>query len=359
MVRPPWFLKAPKKISNKKILNSSFLLNVHEFRHEAVRERVRTDRSGLPLSILAVELPADRSSSRDFAFLSRVLQRRLRITDKAGYLADGRVAVLLPDTPSAGAWKVASDICDYYPVGHDRPSCEVYVYPDEIAPSRDESQDRPKQRVEGHSARLEALFAQPTPKLKRTVDVLGATAGLIAASPVLMVLAAIIKLTSPGPVFYSQLREGHGGRRFRIYKLRSMCVDAHRLQSALREFSVQDGPAFKMRHDPRTTWIGRLIRRTSLDELPQLWNVLTGDMSLVGPRPLPVEESLQCAPWQRMRLAVVPGLTCVWQVHGRSTVSFESWMRMDLEYLRCRSFTYDMRLLLSTIPSLLLHRGPR
>jgi len=169
----------------------------------------------------------------------------------------------------------------------------------------------------------------------------------------------IIKLTSPGPIFFTQLREGRGGRRFRMFKLRSMCADAHKSQAQLRAFSVQDGPAFKMWHDPRTTRIGRIIRRTSLDELPQLWNVLIGDMSLVGPRPLPVEESLQCKPWQRRRLAVLPGLTCVWQVRGRSTVTFEDWMRMDLEYLRDRSFSYDMRLMLSTIPTLVLRRGPR
>jgi lipopolysaccharide/colanic/teichoic acid biosynthesis glycosyltransferase len=144
-----------------------------------------------------------------------------------------------------------------------------------------------------------------------------------------------------------------------MFKLRSMRVDAEHLQAALRAQSEQDGPAFKMTNDPRTTWIGRLLRKTSLDELPQLWNVLWGDMSLVGPRPLPVAESLQCVGWQRRRLSVLPGLTCVWQVRGRSTVSFEDWMRMDLEYLRYRSFAYDVGLMLQTIPTLLLPRGPR
>jgi lipopolysaccharide/colanic/teichoic acid biosynthesis glycosyltransferase len=195
--------------------------------------------------------------------------------------------------------------------------------------------------------------------IKRAIDVVGACFGLFVSSPILLAIAAVIKLTSPGPAIYTQLREGHGGRRFRIYKVRTMRVDAHRMQSELREYSEQDGPAFKMSNDPRTTRVGRFLRRTSLDELPQLWNVLLGDMSLVGPRPLPVEESLQCTPWQRRRLAVLPGLTCVWQVHGRSTVSFESWMRMDLHYLRRRCLTYDLGLLMSTFPSLLSKRGPR
>jgi lipopolysaccharide/colanic/teichoic acid biosynthesis glycosyltransferase len=195
--------------------------------------------------------------------------------------------------------------------------------------------------------------------LKRGIDIVGAIVGLIVSAPLLALLAALIKITSRGPVLYSQWREGHGGRLFRIYKLRTMCVDADEHQPSLRGCSEQDGPAFKMRHDPRTTSIGRFLRRTSLDELPQLWNVLVGDMSLVGPRPLPTRESLQCLPWQRQRLLVAPGLTCIWQVKGRSTVTFVEWMRMDLQYVRSRSLLCDLRLLLATGPSILLSKGPR
>lgn len=359
MVLPAWLRLAKTKIFPTRAARNGALLDEHAFRLETARERVRADRSGLPLAILVIELPVSRSSARDFVYLSRILQRRLRITDTAGYLNDDRVGVLLPDTPKAGAWKVASDICDLYPVGRGRPDCEVFVYPDEHAPPAEKHPQLEEQPAAAAGADLELFFSHPTPLLKRSLDILGASVGLVVAAPLLAVLAALIKLSSPGPVFFSQWREGHGGRRFRMHKLRSMRVDAHDLQSALREHSEQDGPAFKMRRDPRTTWIGRLLRSTSLDELPQLWNVLVGEMSLVGPRPLPVEESVQCAPWQRRRLAVVPGLTCVWQVRGRSTVSFVSWMRMDLEYVRRRSLSYDVRLLLSTIPSLILHRGPR
>ena len=355
-----WLRRAATKVARKKTPSFGPLLSVQDFRRHAARERVRADRSRLPFSILAIELPKDRSTHRDYAFLARVLDNRLRITDTSGFLKDGRVAVLLPETPNAGAWKVASDICDQYPVGRERPSCEVYVYPDEIGHSSDELQERGVQVPNDAKDQLGALlFLHPTPMIKRTIDVLGAMLGLLVVAPFILLVGIIIKITSPGPIFYSQLREGYGGRRFRMYKLRSMCVDAHHLQSALRAFSVQDGPAFKMQHDPRTTWIGRLLRRTSLDELPQLWNVLIGDMTLVGPRPLPIEESVQCSSWQRRRLAVVPGLTCIWQVRGRSTVSFEEWMRMDLEYLRHRSLAYDARILLSTIPSMILPRGPR
>jgi lipopolysaccharide/colanic/teichoic acid biosynthesis glycosyltransferase len=359
MVLPQWFRKAAAKVARRKTPSYGSLLTVEDFRRQAARERVRADRNSLPFSILAIELPGDRSTHRDFIFLARVLDRRLRITDTSGFLEDGRVAVLLPETPKAGAWKVASDICDLYPVGRERPSCEVYIYPDESGPQADERQERGVHVPSDVTDQLGSLFLHPTPMIKRAVDVLGATFGLLIVAPFILLVGIVIKISSPGPVFYSQLREGYGGRRFRMYKLRSMCVDAHQLQSALRAFSVQDGPAFKMQHDPRTTWIGRLLRRTSLDELPQLWNVLVGDMTLVGPRPLPIEESMQCALWQRRRLAVVPGLTCIWQVRGRSTVSFEEWMRMDLEYLHHRSFIYDVRLLLGTIPSLVWKTGPR
>lgn len=359
MVLTPWFLKAKAKASRSRRIDDGYLLNENQFRAEVTRERIRADRNQSQFSILVIELPADRSNRRDYLKLSRLLRKRLRLTDTAGYLSNDRVAALLPETPKTGAWKVASDLCDVYPVGHERPSCEVYVYPEEGPPSGDKTRQLREQPLTNVNSAFDSLFVRPTPMIKRAVDVVGASLGLIAVAPLLLVFGAIIKLTSPGPVFFAQLREGRGGRRFRMYKLRSMCNDAHKSQAQLRALSVQDGPAFKMWHDPRTTWIGRILRRTSLDELPQLWNVLVGDMSLVGPRPLPVEESLQCKPWQRRRLAVLPGLTCVWQVRGRSTVTFEDWMRMDLEYLRERSFSYDLRLMLSTIPTLVLKRGPR
>lgn len=355
----PWLRKARIKFTGSGKTKDCFPMDAQAFRREATRERLRADRSNTPLAILVIELPAERRQSRDLSFLCNVLSERLRITDTAGQLSDGRVAVLFPDTRKDGAWKVASDICDHYPLGYERPDCEVFLYPDENAPFNDDSQPHAKQSLGSGANSLESLFANPTPMVKRGVDIVGATAGLIVSAPLLVFLAVMIKVTSRGPVVYSQWREGHGGRPFRMHKLRTMCVDAHKYQTSLRAFSEQDGPAFKMRHDPRTTWVGRILRRTSLDELPQLWNVLVGDMSLVGPRPLPTRESLQCLPWQRQRLLVVPGLTCTWQVKGRNTVPFVEWMRMDLQYARRRTLLRDMQLLLTTGPSLLLAKGPR
>jgi lipopolysaccharide/colanic/teichoic acid biosynthesis glycosyltransferase len=335
-------------------------LDEKSFRYELARERVRVDRNASTLAVMTIELPRDRAMARDFDFLGRLLLRRLRITDTFGFLTDRRVGVLLPDTSESGAWKVASDICAYYPIGHDRPNCEVLMYPDESTGRHDGISDGDEEAEQAaEPAAIDALFAEGSPAWKRGIDIGGSIVGMIAGAPLLLLCALAIKLTSRGPVIYAQEREGLGGRRFRIYKFRTMRVGADSQQAALRDYSEQDGPAFKMTDDPRTTWVGRWLRWTSLDELPQLWNVLRGEMSLVGPRPLPTRESLQCLSWQRQRLQVVPGMTCIWQVRGRSTVSFEQWMRMDLQYVRRRSILCDLGLLLTTGPALVWSRGPR
>jgi lipopolysaccharide/colanic/teichoic acid biosynthesis glycosyltransferase len=136
-----------------------------------------------------------------------------------------------------------------------------------------------------------------------------------------------------------------------------MVVDAEQRKKDLLAQNEQDGPAFKIRTDPRVTWIGRLLRKSSVDELPQLWNVLKGEMSLVGPRPLPCDETLRCESWQRRRLDVMPGMTCIWQLHGRSAVSFDTWMRMDISYARKLSLMGDVKLLAETVPVMVWRRS--
>lgn len=204
---------------------------------------------------------------------------------------------------------------------------------------------------------LQLMFVQPLPLWKRSTDLVGASLGILLLAPLIAVIAAAIKIASPGPVIFKQVRAGKAGRPFVLYKFRSMRVDAESMQQTLRKYSVQDGPAFKLKTDPRATRLGHVLRKTSLDELPQLWNVLKGDMSLVGPRPLPWQEACGCAPWQRRRLDVTPGITCIWQVQGRSRVTFADWMRMDIAYTRTRGFTSDLRLLLATIPAVVFRRG--
>ncbi|MBM3288743.1 MAG: sugar transferase [Candidatus Hydrogenedentes bacterium] len=202
-----------------------------------------------------------------------------------------------------------------------------------------------------------ALFTRPFPWWKRAMDVAVALAGLMVFAPVMVAIALAIKATSRGPVLFAQKRGGMGGRTFWLYKFRSMTTDAEDRKADLMKFNERSGVAFKMKNDPRVTWVGRCIRKTSLDELPQLFNVLAGDMSIVGPRPLPVKEEDAYSVWHWRRLDVKPGLTCIWQVTARHDRDFDRWVRLDLEYIRKRSFWLDVSLILRTVPAVLLQRG--
>jgi exopolysaccharide biosynthesis polyprenyl glycosylphosphotransferase len=192
---------------------------------------------------------------------------------------------------------------------------------------------------------------------RRLIESVLALGLLVALGPLLLLIAAAIKLTSPGPVLFRQTRCGLHGRPFTFLKFRSMYAGAEQLQAALAPYNEMDGPVFKMWRDPRVTLLGRWLRRTSLDELPQLWNIVRGEMSFVGPRPAVPEEVARYEPWQRRRLSVKPGLTGLWQVSGRSDLSFEGWIRLDLEYIDHRSLWEDLKIVLRTIPAVLRGRG--
>jgi len=193
---------------------------------------------------------------------------------------------------------------------------------------------------------------------KRLIDIVGASAALLIFSPFLIVAAIAIKLTSPGPVFFLQERIGVNKRRFNIFKFRTMVPDAERLMAALEEHNEVSGPVFKIKNDPRITTIGRILRRSSIDELPQLLNVLNGDMSLVGPRPLPVRDYEGFnEDWQRRRFSVKPGITCLWQVNGRSGISFNQWMLLDLQYMDEWSLWLDFKILAKTVPAVFKGAG--
>lgn len=194
--------------------------------------------------------------------------------------------------------------------------------------------------------------------IKRAIDIIGAAAALVVLAPVMALVAIAIKLTSPGPIIYSQNRCGHNKRPFRMYKFRSMFAGAEKLQEALEERNEATGPVFKIRDDPRITPVGRWLRRSSLDELPQLWNVLLGDMSLVGPRPLPNRDMHRISrPSDMRRFSMRPGITCLWQVQGRNNLDFERWVELDLEYIDTWSLSLDFQLLVLTIPAVLSGNG--
>jgi lipopolysaccharide/colanic/teichoic acid biosynthesis glycosyltransferase len=200
---------------------------------------------------------------------------------------------------------------------------------------------------------------------RRTLDILGAALVLLLTLPALLILALWIRHDSPGPALLRQERIGLGARPFVLYKFRSMRVggddSAHRrlIAAELRGEDTATEGSTKLEDDPRITRAGRFLRSTSIDEVPQLLNVLKGDMSLVGPRPLPVDESAACERWQKQRLDVTPGLTCIWQVAGRNQVTFAEWVRMDVAYMRRRTIFHDLSILIRTIPAVLLRKGAK
>ena len=181
---------------------------------------------------------------------------------------------------------------------------------------------------------------------------------LLLLLPVFGVIALAIRLESPGPILFKQMRVGRWGQLFTMWKFRSMYVDAEaRKAELLQQNEMAGGVIFKMKQDPRVTRVGRLIRKTSIDELPQLWNVLKGEMSLVGPRPPVISEVNQYSLADRRRLEVIPGITCIWQVSGRSEIPFEQQVELDVQYIESQSFWTDIKILLKTIPALLLGKG--
>ncbi len=379
------------------------------------RERMRSDRSNSQFALLSFVSPAALSRTQT-DLLARLLQIRIRATDDAGFLSNQSLGVLLPETSAQGAWKLAEDLVARFPAALQYLRCEVYTYPhDHQEPTNHESFDTYSDNVpleaepvgvgagsdtlHGHDSRptnghthanghvaapsnrrrqaaaltrcsssdsdlqspssrpMAPFFVRPLPLWKRAIDIAVSGIALLVLSPLLVVVALAVKATSPGPVIFQQCRDTLGGRSFMIYKFRTMVADAENRKAALREFSEQDGPAFKIAKDPRITPIGRFLRSTSIDELPQLLNVLRGDMTLVGPRAMDSRESEGCEPWQRRRLDVTAGITCIWQVQGRSSVSFTEWMRMDLRYIQTRSATGDFKLLVQTVPAVVLGRG--
>jgi exopolysaccharide biosynthesis polyprenyl glycosylphosphotransferase len=192
--------------------------------------------------------------------------------------------------------------------------------------------------------------------VKRLTDIGIAAAGLVVLAPFMAVISILIRLTSPGPAIFRQVRCGLNGRRFLFYKFRSMCQNAEELRPALEHLNMRE-TVFKIPHDPRLTLIGRYLRKFSIDEWPQLWNVLRGDMSLVGPRPAVPSEVERYQRWQRRRLRMRPGLTCLWAICGRDNVDFETWMKLDMQYIDNWSLALDWKILLRTIPHVLMGHG--
>ena len=393
-------LSAPRKLARPQAPSRPRglrdILDRSQFEAVLRHERSRADRDENEFSLVLIKIRAAAEDGRSQRRVARAVLRRLRDTDEVGWYGEACLCVLLPNTDYRGARTFENGIRRLAETESIQVVTHVYTYPSQwVIDGKSahpgprlhrDSETQPQTRLvaphRGATSRdlmpyvlsgfvdalqteslgleaVESLLARPLPWWKRAIDIIAAGSALLVLAPLMAAIVMLIKCGSPGPVMFGQWRAGLGGKPFWIYKFRTMIPDAEMHQASLRARSEQDGPAFKMKHDPRITPIGRVLRVTSLDELPQLWNVFKGDMSLVGPRPLPLDESAACKQWQKRRLDLTPGLTCIWQVKGRNRVTFVEWMRMDLAYARTRSLLHDVRIILQTIPAVLLRRGAR
>ena len=348
------------------------ILSREDLQRTLDKERTRADRSGRAFYWVLFRLGDSHSEKQVLQRLGDIVARRIRSTDTVGWFDETVACAILLDTDRTGAQVFATDILRLVAELHIKPKAVIYSYPLEDSSTGDSPTNQPPAVLSDdhilvaagvtssgpqQNAAVREPFLVSMPRWKRAMDIIGASIGLLLTAPILLLAAVAIKISSPGPVLFVQRRTGLGGRPFSIYKFRTMHVGAEALKAQLRRSNERDGPAFKIKNDPRLIPIGSFLRRLSVDELPQLFNVLKGDMSLVGPRPATFDETIEYRSWYQRRLDVTPGLTCIWQVRGRAEITFESWMRMDIQYIRHYGFWQDLRLLLATIPAVLTGRG--
>jgi len=403
--RPIAPTKAPPKLAD--VRGSDEIRTREHMLHTLHRERARADRTNHEFSLVLFRVKQAAKVTHSVERLIRTCVARARTTDEVGWFNEKFLGVILPDTNSTGAWRFAEDVCELVAGKMHRPIYAVYTYPkdwfegddtdgsdgakrpDVLPPSSNGhgvngqsngstngngqvQKEATTEKLPGvladlaasapkppRAMRIEDFFVKPLPWWKRMLDISCALVGIVMTSPLWLLAYCLIKMRDPGPVFFMQSRAGLGGKPFKIYKFRTMYMNAEARKAELKKLSEQDGPAFKMKNDPRIFPGGEFLRKTSIDELPQMLNVLKGNMTLVGPRPLPMSESAQCEGWQRRRLLVTPGMTCIWQVRGRSTVTFAEWARMDIAYIKSRSIIADIKLILATIPAVLARRGAK
>jgi lipopolysaccharide/colanic/teichoic acid biosynthesis glycosyltransferase len=360
----------------------------NEFRLVLERERARADRSGDKFSLVVFDFGNKKDgngSSLTVEHLTRILFKRIRLTDTVGWFDERSIGTVLPGTPGEGAWTFINDICKMSAEIASTLAITVYTYPSDWLPKKGESKERRFPDITGLTTGLfkrpsllvrsnsqvaasivldrdvevgevpfitvnsgQTLFAKPLPRWKRVFDVVGSLVGLVIASPIMVAAAAAIKLSSKGPVLFIQERTGQGYRRFRMYKFRTMVDGAEKERAKVSHLNTMTGPLIKIDRDPRLTKIGRFLRKTSIDELPQLFNVLKGEMTIIGPRalsPLPNEYES----WQLRRFSVKPGIACTWQSDRRAERDFRKWMRCDLRYMDSASFWTDMWVFFKTV----------
>lgn len=368
----------------------SGLCGPEELERALRRERSRADRTSGEFAVITFSSGAASPDPSALYPLIEHIQERSRSIDELGWNEDGTLWHILPHCSEPSAASIATTLCQNFstpnqPIvftlyhysagqrGEPVPAPVVHHALAAVATSRDDGStdadigtSTPAQitkatsysHIHQRAFSVDQLLERPMPRWKRLFDIVVSGTALLVLSPLLGLIALIIKVASPGPVLFVQMRSGRGGRPFPMYKFRSMVVDAEAKKRNLLALNEQDGPAFKMENDPRITNLGRYLRATSLDELPQLWNVLRGEMSLVGPRPLPLSESAACTNWQRQRMDVTPGLTCFWQIKDRrAKIPFVDWARMDIQYAGRRSLGLDLYLIARTVLFILRRKG--
>ncbi len=388
------------------------VMGAAEFERVFLRERELADRHEHCFSMLVFVHGKSQDRRAADAALARLLADRLRSVDVVGHLDEFHLAALLAFTDGEGAGQVSDDIIHRLARAGFDFNCRTFTYPSSRGGIKGKPSSKGREEQRGHkvdgellsartskpeeqvgspasdhaaavSARatsylpseylelshvrdslgkrqsfdLEPLLHEKLSFLRRGFDILVSGLALIALAPLLALIAVLVKLSSRGPVIYVQQRAGLGGKPFPFYKFRSMYVDAEQRQAELAEHNEKDGPIFKMKNDPRITPVGKWLRRWSLDELPQLFNVLIGDMTVIGPRPPKLNEVAEYRTWHRRRLTRRGGLTCIWQVSGRSEVGFEDWMRMDVRYIKRRNPALDLSILARTLRAVVSARG--
>ncbi|MBN1868789.1 sugar transferase [Candidatus Sumerlaeota bacterium] len=368
------------------------LYSTEQFHDLLDRERGRSDRNSHGFALVIFELRSDKRNEQALT-LGKMFVGRMRATDTAGWIDSHRVGVFLPETHQDGARTFADHICRDVATRDARPPAyTIRTYPSQHASGsgpraggrrEDESSSRREENAERHPSAVATgnrnaespavacgggretasddrqeilkLCAAPIPKWKRGIDVVGALTGLILCAPLMCLVTALIKIVSPGPVFFRQERVGHLGRRFSMWKFRTMHVDND--VSAHRDYLVdlihdegEDKPMVKREDNPNIIRFGRILRAASIDEIPQLFNVLRGEMSLVGPRPPIPYEAEEYLRWHANRLETVPGMTGLWQVSGKNRLTFKEMVRLDIRYARTMNLWQDVRILLKTFP---------
>ncbi len=385
------------RMKKVKVLND--LCTYKEFRVILERERSRADRDGTGFSLVTFDIEKGETKESCFEYLMQRLQvRPLRSTDYVGWFDKHLIGVFLHNTHTEGAWSFASDICETFVDNTLTSRCTVYSYPNDWtnidnetrmhngsspwikSPKKDNTiPDNQalfiKQTLSGSAElafkpvpssakncvrpvlKFQSFLVHRVPVWKRILDIVGATLGLVIFSPIMLAVAIGIKLESKGPIIHTQKRSGLGGKHFTFYKFRSMFFGAEHKKKELMKYNYRRGPVFKMKDDPRITRVGSFIRKWSIDELPQFFNVLRGDMSMIGPRPPTIDEVPQYDRWHNRRLDIKPGITCLWQAYARQNKCFDNWVRMDIEYAKKCSLLLDMKILLKTISAVLSCKG--